>query len=267
MAKRTVTRIGDIFCAEIDNEYKCYFQYVGKDTYQLGGALIRVFRKRYPLDANPSMDDITADEVAFYTLTYIQPGTYDNAWYKVGKAPIRNEEALKDIIFGNPREYMTDMATLDTYDVNPFEHWFVRYFNCYAVDLGVLPEKLKTLVEWDSVHPYSDVVDRMRYGYFKATGFFYTIVKRIPWPDVHSYTMSKNIENGDMHYYHFFGNVAVREVIVRPDGKIIRLIGSNPERDGYRLYSRDFGDINWHYLDFLTREEFESMWELGKIDQ
>lgn len=267
MAKRTVTRIGDIFCAEIDNEYKCYFQYVGKDTYQLGGALIRVFRKHYPLDANPSMDEITADEVAFHTLTYIQPGTYDNAWYKVGKAPIRNEEALKDIIFGNPREYMTDMATLDTYDVNPFEHWFVRYFNCYAVDLGVLPEKLKNIIEYDNVHPYSMIIDRIKYGYFKIDAFFYGVVKRVPWPEAHSYMMRKYEDSGDAHYYHFYGKRAVREAIVRPDGTIVRLMACDPERDGYRLYAGDYGDIWWHYWEFLEQSQFELMWETGKIDE
>ncbi len=30
--KRIITRIGDIFCIEIDNEYKCYFQYIAKDV-------------------------------------------------------------------------------------------------------------------------------------------------------------------------------------------------------------------------------------------
>lgn len=28
MVKRIVTKIGNIFCAEIDGEYKCYFQYI-----------------------------------------------------------------------------------------------------------------------------------------------------------------------------------------------------------------------------------------------
>lgn len=31
MAKRIITKIGDIFCVEVDNEYKCYFQYVAND--------------------------------------------------------------------------------------------------------------------------------------------------------------------------------------------------------------------------------------------
>ena len=104
MAKRTVTRIGDIFCAEIDNEYKCYFQYVGKDSFMLGGALIRVFRKRYPIDANPDMMEVINGEIGFHTLTFIQVGTKLGAWYKVGKAPILNQEHLKDLIFGNARD-------------------------------------------------------------------------------------------------------------------------------------------------------------------
>lgn len=31
MGKRIITRIGDVFCAEIDGEYKSYFQYIEKD--------------------------------------------------------------------------------------------------------------------------------------------------------------------------------------------------------------------------------------------
>ena len=28
MAKRIITKVGDVFCVEIDNEYKCFFQYI-----------------------------------------------------------------------------------------------------------------------------------------------------------------------------------------------------------------------------------------------
>jgi hypothetical protein len=31
MAKRIVTKIGDVFCVEVDNDYKCFFQYVAND--------------------------------------------------------------------------------------------------------------------------------------------------------------------------------------------------------------------------------------------
>lgn len=42
--KRIVTRIGNVFCAEIDNECKRFFQYVANDIECLNSSVIRVFR-------------------------------------------------------------------------------------------------------------------------------------------------------------------------------------------------------------------------------
>ncbi len=284
MAKRTVTRIGDIFCAEIDNEYKCYFQYVGKDSGQLGGALIRVFRKRHPIDANPDMMEVINGEIAFHTLTFIQVGTKLGTWYKVGKAPILYQEYLNDIIFGKPRHFLFDQKTFASYDVNPFNHWFVRTFNTPFKDIGRLPDSLKGCIEYDGVHPYSSIIERMKYGYFIDTTFFYAVVKRIPWPEVASFTtlditkedtytnrdyfhvygkvarMVIKSEN-EIHYFHFHGEKAVREVVVKADGSVVHLSTDYPHKDGYELFSGVFGDINWHAYDFLNRDTFEEQWE------
>ena len=282
-AKRTVTRIGDVFCAEIDNEYKCYFQYVGKDTKQLGGALIRVFRKKYPLDANPDLMEVINGEIGFYTLTYIQVGTKLGAWYKVGKAPILYQEYLMDIIFGDPRPFLFDRKTFKSYDVNPFDHWFVRRFNEPSKDIGELPDYLKGCIENDGVHPYSAVIGRMKYGYFIGSSFFYAEVKRKPWPEAESFTALnlKRAESytnlsyyhvygdtaesvvkteGEIHYFHFHGDRAIREIVVKADGSVIHLSSVEPKKGGYELFSGEFGDINWHAYDFLTREAFDAQW-------
>ena len=84
MANRFVSRIGNIFCMEIDNEYKCYFQYIANDRTQLNSSVIRVFKKRYSLDDNPPMDEIIKDDVLFYAHTVIKIGYLENTWYKVG---------------------------------------------------------------------------------------------------------------------------------------------------------------------------------------
>lgn len=84
MANRFVSRIGNIFCMEIDNEYKCYFQYIANDRTQLNSSVIRVFKKRYSLKDNPSMDEIIKDDVLFYAHTVIKIGYLENTWYKVG---------------------------------------------------------------------------------------------------------------------------------------------------------------------------------------
>ncbi len=58
MAKRIVTKIGDVFCVEVDNEYKCFFQYVANDMTVLNSSVIRVFKEHYPIDYKPNLDEI-----------------------------------------------------------------------------------------------------------------------------------------------------------------------------------------------------------------
>lgn len=85
MAKRTNTRMGDIFCVEIDGEYKRYFQYVARDSTQLGGQVIRFFAHHYSMDEEPTMYEIIDDKIDFFALTFINVGIWYEAWYKVGK--------------------------------------------------------------------------------------------------------------------------------------------------------------------------------------
>ena len=84
--KRVVVKDGDVFCAEFENRFKCYFQNIVKDSTSLYGNVIRVFYKHYPIDYVPVIEDIVKDEVAFYTHTFIRVGLWYDAWYKVGKS-------------------------------------------------------------------------------------------------------------------------------------------------------------------------------------
>lgn len=106
------------------------------------------------------------------------------------------------------------MAThpYDTYQpLNPFEHWLVRTFNTQFKDIGKLPDYLKDCIENDGVHPYSSIIERMRYGYFLETSFFFAVVKRVPWPDVDSFTvlnLNKAAGYTNRCYYQVYGNTA-----------------------------------------------------------
>ena len=86
MAKRIVTKIGYVFCVEIDGQYKCYFQYVANDLTQLNSSVIRVFKTHYPIDYVPDIEAIVNDEVYFYAHTILRVGIDAGAWYKVGKS-------------------------------------------------------------------------------------------------------------------------------------------------------------------------------------
>src|SRR5574344_437939 len=83
--KRIVTKIGNIFGVEIDNEYKCFFQYIANDMTELNSSVIRVFKKHYSMDYIPNMDEIVQDEVYFYAYTILSRGIRAEFWYKVGK--------------------------------------------------------------------------------------------------------------------------------------------------------------------------------------
>lgn len=86
MTKRLIIRKGDVFCVEIENEYKCFFQYIEKDATQLSANVIRAFKTRYPITYEPIVDEIVKDDVSFYAHTIIRFGTHYNAWHKVGAA-------------------------------------------------------------------------------------------------------------------------------------------------------------------------------------
>ena len=85
MAKRIVTKIGDIFCVELGNGYKSYFQYIANDMTQLNSSVIRAFVGRYPMDYKPDMDELVKSEVAFYAHTIIKSGVQEDVFHKYGK--------------------------------------------------------------------------------------------------------------------------------------------------------------------------------------
>ena len=120
MKKRVYVRLGDIFCVEAD-DFKCYFQYIVDDKDWLNSRVIRVFKRHYPLDYVPNMDEIVSDEVSFYAHTIIRVGLSANAWYKVG-----NHNDL-----GNT----TDIMFRWYYDVNTPTHvvksqnWYIWKIN------------------------------------------------------------------------------------------------------------------------------------------
>lgn len=74
MTKRIVTKIGDVFCAEIDNRIKRYFQYIVNDMEQLNSSVIRVFKTHYPMEHKPVCDEVVKDEVEFYAHTVLRAG-------------------------------------------------------------------------------------------------------------------------------------------------------------------------------------------------
>ena len=130
MAKRIVTKIGDVFCVEIGNEYKCFFQYIEKDLEQLNSSVIRAFKTRYPMDYKPVIEDIVKDEILFYKHTILRVGIEDGAWYKVGKSKELGLDGLSKVLWGTVHDYKaTRVSPEEGYikltKVNPIENWAI----------------------------------------------------------------------------------------------------------------------------------------------
>ena len=80
MAKRIVTKIGDIFSVTLDNGNLRFFQYIANDSSCLGGSVIRVFKKKYPKGYELNPEEVVSDDVDFYALTLLKIGVSDGDW-------------------------------------------------------------------------------------------------------------------------------------------------------------------------------------------
>lgn len=144
MAKRIVTRVGNVFCTEIDNQYKCYFQYIANDKSQLNGSTIRVFKTHYPMDNVADLDAIVNDEVSFYAHAMLKVGIEMGAWYKVGNH--KDVGDVKSVGF-----------KLFSYE------WYVWNISCPYVFVHKLNDEQKRY-DWGPVYPYFAIIEKIRTG-------------------------------------------------------------------------------------------------------
>ena len=259
MGKRIITRVGDVFCAEIDGEYKSYFQYIEKDIEQLNSSVIRVFKTRYPMDYEPVIEDIVADEILFYAHAVLRVGIEDNVWYKVGKSKNLGLEGLSKILWGTlfPWTEIFENGFMRIKEVDPLENWTIWYVNNECIDVGRLPEKYYDIIEYGSVLPYSSIIERLKYGYYIGGDWRYDIIKRRPIPGVNSY-LHREVEGVEM-YFHFVGEDISRQLVVTDKG-LIRITVEQPSCQGYAFVAKKFWEINWKYDEHITSEEFETVW-------
>ena len=156
MQKQIVTKIGNIFCVEMDDKHKRFFQYVANDLSQLNSSVIRVFKRKYPMDYVPDMDEIVNDEVDFYAHTVLSAGIRANTWYKVGKH--------KDV--GDTEHIMFKL-----FDEGNISHltksyrWYVWYINKEYVDIGEMTDEYRQL-DLGLVISYDQIAAKIKTGEF-----------------------------------------------------------------------------------------------------
>lgn len=156
--KRIVTKIGNIFCVEIANQYKCYFQYVANDLTELNSSVIRVFKKRYPIDSSPSMEEIVKDDVYFYVHTILSIGIKEGAWYKVGTCKeIGDVEHIYFRFYSDVNYGGTGKTKSNT--------WTVWKINEPMIFIGEMTEQYRNY-DIGPVFPYSIVIDKIKTGKF-----------------------------------------------------------------------------------------------------
>ncbi len=103
-------KIGDIFEVDLENKMKGYVQYIVDDWYQLNSRVIRVFKKKYPFDEHPEIDEIVRGEIDFYThVADIKVGEKEGIWKKIGKS-----EDVGECNFYFRGTYDSGMITLDS---------------------------------------------------------------------------------------------------------------------------------------------------------
>ena len=152
--KRIVTKIGDIFSVDLDNNKKKYFQYVAIDESMLGGSVIRVFKKVYDIDAEPSFGDIVNDEVDFYTHTSLKIGILEGYWKKIGCCvDIGDTENI----------FFRSVGELDASKLKKSRHWLVWKVNCVRQDIGELNGIYKNY-DLGSIFPSIWVLNKIRTG-------------------------------------------------------------------------------------------------------
>lgn len=80
------TKIGDIFCVTLNQTEKQYFQYVANDLNQLNSDVIRVFKRRYPIEQKFIISEILNDEILFSAHCATIVGIKLGFWEKAGNS-------------------------------------------------------------------------------------------------------------------------------------------------------------------------------------
>ena len=154
MVKRIVTKIGNIFCAEIDGQYKCYFQYIANDLTELNSSVIRVFKRHYPIEYIPDFDEIVKDEVSFYAHTVLSVGIRYGYWSKVGKS--KELGNLGNIVFRMVDE-------IDFRGIKKSFHWHIWNINHPVISIGELTDEYRK-ADIGMVFSCIEIVHRIRTG-------------------------------------------------------------------------------------------------------
>ena len=151
-------QVGNIYEFVLPNENKRYFQFIGKDSTQLYGHVIRIFQKEYGKSETPTVEEIIAGNVEIYAHTFVNGGVTLGFWKYFG---ISKDTGSLDIVFRDAEDYGERPRE------NFVSHkWYVWKMNGPMVDVGTLPPKYYTAPVGLVFSPYSvkDYLENGTYG-------------------------------------------------------------------------------------------------------
>ncbi|MDC8098669.1 Imm26 family immunity protein [Chryseobacterium rhizosphaerae] len=165
MAKRVITKIGDIFSVPINEKEKKYMQLIAFDLAQLNSDTIRAFKRIYSIDENPSKEEIINDKIDFYAHCVTKFGIKLNLWEQIGNS--LNIGNIKDPIFKSTDDYGYKE---NEQPVKVSYNWYVwRINDKNRTKVGRLEGENRNAEIGLIVNPY-DILDRIKTGQYN---FFY----------------------------------------------------------------------------------------------
>ena len=153
--KRIYIRKGDIFCINIDNKEKVFFQFLTTDITQLNSCVIRVFKKKYCISYTPTINEILKDEIDFYVHTIIKLGIKNNVWEKVGHS----------MDLGQTDNIMFKMDASENRIVQKSYNWLIWRINTPMIRIGEMKEEYRHF-HYGPILPYTFIINKIKTGDF-----------------------------------------------------------------------------------------------------
>jgi hypothetical protein len=164
MKKRLVTKIGDIFSVRINEKDRKYFQLIAFDLTQLNSDVIRAFKKMYPIEVDPDLQELVKGDVEFYAHCVTKWGITLGYWEKVGKSD--DVGRLDNILFRDTNDYGHKEGEEP---IRVSNNWYVWRIGGEFMDVGKLKGENRRAEIGIVINPEC-IVNRIRTGEY---GLFY----------------------------------------------------------------------------------------------
>lgn len=243
--------IGDIFCVEIGDSFKCYFQFIGIDKTKCCTPVINIFKKHYPIHYIPSLENIVKDDLLCSVHTEIYDKYINFPWYKIGNRPyISSNGAGPPLFIDSERPNEEILSKTNSVE---YSYWWVWEMNGSPVKQFPVPYEYIDRMENGAILYPEQIIDRIIYGYDRKTSAVYNVIRRRPRRGVQSFIKTQCVPT--IIYYHFNEEYLVRQISISKTKGTVKINKYENEE------KMKFWDINWKEYEFITQEQFETVWD------